>query len=81
VLSTILFTVLFEFAGLVWLNLKRVQCQFDDVYGKIDVLQKSIKVTVVSLREFGPVLTDYFSPSNQPLLPTLPLNVQMTWPF
>jgi hypothetical protein len=45
VLYVILFTVLFGFVWPVWSNLKRVQCQLDDVFWKIDALQQSIKVT------------------------------------
>ncbi len=44
VLSVILFTALFGFVWPVWSNLKRVQCQLDDVFWKIDALQQSIKV-------------------------------------
>jgi hypothetical protein len=53
-LSAILFTILFGFALPVWsnlkLDLKRVQCQLDD-------LQGSIKVTVIT-RMFEPVIDD-----------------------
>jgi hypothetical protein len=45
VLFVILFTILFGFVWPVWSNLKRLQCQLDDVFWKIDALQQSTKVT------------------------------------
>jgi hypothetical protein len=49
VLSAIFFTSLFgSLAWPVWSILRRVQCQLDDVSGKIDALQQSIKVIVIS---------------------------------
>jgi hypothetical protein len=51
VLSAIFFTILLgSFAWPVWSNLKRVHCRLDDVFGKMEALQQSIKVTVVSSR-------------------------------
>jgi len=49
VLSTIFFTILLgSFAWPLWSNLKRLHCRLDDVFEKIEALQQSIKVTVVS---------------------------------
>jgi hypothetical protein len=49
VFSAIFFTALLgTLAWPVWSILRRVQGQLEDVSGKIDVLQQSIKVTVVS---------------------------------
>ncbi|KAF8506590.1 hypothetical protein F5888DRAFT_1643628 [Russula emetica] len=58
VLSVILFTVLFGFMWPVWSNLKRVQCQLDDVFWKIDALQQSIK-SVDSTRALHPPIERY----------------------
>ena len=49
VLSTIFFTILLgSFAWPLWSNLKRLHCRLDDVFEKIEVLQRSIKVVVSS---------------------------------
>jgi len=56
VLRAILLTGFFGFALHVWSKLKRLQCKLDDVVGKVDILQKSIKVIVVFLRVFESVV-------------------------
>ena len=73
VLFIILFTVLFGLTLPVWSNLKRMQCQLEGAFLKIDALQQSIKVMVIYPRSYL-WLTSRFSPSNQLLL-FLPLNV------
>ena len=51
VLSTIFFTILLgSFAWPVWSNLQRVRCQLYEVFGKLEALQQSIEVIVVSPR-------------------------------
>ncbi|KAI9509520.1 hypothetical protein F5148DRAFT_745824 [Russula earlei] len=83
VLSTIFFTFLLgSFAWPVWSNLKHIHCRLDDVYGKIEVLQQSMDVLVVSpkanavddlhpSREIIPVPSS-IDPVSAPAIPEVP---------